>query len=616
MKKPSIKTWWKKTKRRISNCMLMLRCVQQGDRWLIPLKMLAILLTTAATYFNAMYLKWIIDFIGEAIKGNAGDYLRDFLWLIIVLQVIRLLFALGHNLLGNAIIPRREYRMKNELQNLFIRKAMKQDLSRYEDFKFYDSYTKTVRYADTKALEILNLVCQMIESLFSFFAILSLVAVLDATVLILCAVMVIADIIFNHYNFKYNTEQYEAEETVNRTTEYIKKVAHHREYAKEVRTFQLSKFLIDKLNLTFLKRFAIYKRINTKFVRAQILYHVFSLLLPTAALIFYCGYQVFNGHISLGSFIVLYANAFSVTDYLSSVTLKLSQLTFEGDYYVEKLRRMLEYSGEIESKEDGKTLDHIDSIAFSHVSFHYPDHEQMVLEDVSFEIDSREHIALVGRNGAGKSTIIKLILRLYDVTDGEILINGVNIKEYTISSVRHAFSAVQQDFQLFDFTVRENLCLGQTVPEQKIKDALAFAGIEKRIERSANGIDTSIGRSFDPEGESFSGGEMQKLAIARAQVRESFCYIWDEANSALDPFAEAAQNQKILDENKDKMMIIVSHRLTTAVGATQIIHIEYGKLVGAGSHEQLMQEDECYREMFMCQAKAYQAHQDNLQYEK
>ena len=506
--------------------------------------------------------------------------------------------------------------MKNELQNLFIRKAMKQDLSRYEDFKFYDSYTKTVRYADTKALEILNLVCQMIESLFSFFAILSLVAVLDATVLILCAVMVIADIIFNHFNFKYNTEQYEAEETVNRTTEYIKKVAHHREYAKEVRTFQLSKFLIDKLNLTFLKRFAIYKRINTKFVRAQILYNVFSLLLPTAALIFYCGYQVFNGHISLGSFIVLYANAFSVTDYLSSVTLKLSQLTFEGDYYVEKLRRMLEYSGEIESKEDGKTLDHIDSIAFSHVSFHYPDHEQMVLEDVSFEIDSREHIALVGRNGAGKSTIIKLILRLYDVTDGEILINGVNIKEYTISSVRHAFSAVQQDFQLFDFTVRENLCLGQTVPEQKIKDALAFAGIEKRIERSANGIDTSIGRSFDPEGESFSGGEMQKLAIARAQVRESFCYIWDEANSALDPFAEAALNQKILDENKDKMMIIVSHRLTTAVGATQIIHIEYGKLVGAGSHEVLMQEDECYREMFMCQAKAYQAHQDNLQYEK
>lgn len=240
----------------------------------------------------------------------------------------------------------------------------------------------------------------------------------------------------------------------------------------------------------------------------------------------------------------------------------------------------------------------------------------MVLEDVSFEIDGREHIALVGRNGAGKSTIIKLILRLYDVTDGEILINGVNIKEYSIGSLRQAFSAVQQDFRLFDFTVRENLCLGQTVPEQKIEDALVFAGIEKRIERSANGIDTAIGRSFDPEGESFSGGEMQKLAIARAQVRESSCYIWDEANSALDPFAEAALNQKILDENKDKMMIIVSHRLTTAVGATRIIHIEYGKLVGAGSHELLMQEDECYREMFMCQAKAYQAHQDNLQYEK
>ena len=616
MKKPSMKSLWKKTKRRTSNCMLMLRCVQQGDRWLIPLKLLAILFTTAATYFNAIYLKWIIDFIGEAIKGNAGDYLREFLWLVIVLQAIRLVFALVHNLLDNTIIPRREYRMKNELQNLFIRKAMKQDLSRYEDFKFYDSYTKTVRYADTKALEILNLVCQMIESLFSFFAILSLVAVLDAAVLILCAIMVIADIVFNHFCFQYNTEQYEAEETVNRTTEYIKKAAHHREYAKEVRTFQLSKFLIDKLNQTFLKRFAIYKRINFKNVRAQMIYNVFSFLLPTAALIIYCGYQVFNGNISLGSFIVLYSNAFNVTDYLTNVTLKLSQLAFEGDYYIEKLRRMLDYTGEIESKEDGMTLEHIDSIAFSHVSFHYPDHEQMVLEDVSFEIDGREHIALVGRNGAGKSTIIKLILRLYDVTDGEILINGVNIKDYSISSLRKAFSAVQQDFQLFDFTIRENLCLGQTVPEQKIKDALAFAGIEKRIERSAHGIDTSIGRSFDPEGESFSGGEMQKLAIARAQVRESSCYIWDEANSALDPFAEAALNQKILDENKDKMMIIVSHRLTTAVGATRIIHIEYGKLVGAGSHEVLMQEDECYREMFMCQAKAYQAHQDNLQYEK
>ena len=129
-------------------------------------------------------------------------------------------------------------------------------------------------------------------------------------------------------------------------------MAHHRECAKEVRTFLLSKFLIDKLNQTFLKWFVIYKRINFKNVRAQMIYNVFSFLLPTDALIIYCGYQVFNGNISLGSFIVLYSNAFNVTDYLTNVTLKLSQLAFEGDYYIEKLRRMLDYTGEIESKED------------------------------------------------------------------------------------------------------------------------------------------------------------------------------------------------------------------------------------------------------------------------
>lgn len=291
------------------------------------------------------------------------------------------------------------------------------------------------------------------------------------------------------------------------------------------------------------------------------------------------------------------------------------KISFESEYYVTKLRKMLELESQIEAFEEGVDIEEIESIEFQHVSFTYPNHTRVILNDVSFQIEKGNKIALVGKNGAGKSTIVKLLLRLYDVTDGEILINGTSIKKYNIRSLRNCFSAVLQDYQIMDFSIRDNLTLGQNISDEEIKGALSFVELSERIDKCNAGIETFIGREFEPNGENFSGGECQKLAIARGFLRNCSCCIFDEANSSLDPFAEAAINKKLMEKNDGNIMIMVTHRLTAAVSASGIIHIEDGKVIGVGDHLSLMDTDPLYHEMFLSQAKLYEVQRDNVQYE-
>ena len=334
-------------------------------------------------------------------------------------------------------------------------------------------------------------------------------------------------------------------------------------------------------------------------------------------LLTYISWRTLSGFITIGGFSVLYSAVFSVNGNIAGLFISGGRLSNECEYYVSRLRYMLTAENEIEDSKGELTLSHIEEVEFSHVFFSYPGHEETVLDDVSFKINKGEHVALVGKNGAGKSTMVKLILRLYDVTGGQILINGHDIREYDVRSLRDCFATVLQDYQIFSFSIKDNMCFDKPIPEERIKAALDFTDMTERIENKCeNGLDTYIGREFDPSGVNFSGGELQRLAIARGLARSADFCIWDEANSALDPFAEAALNKAILDENADKTMLIVTHRLTAAVSATKIIHIENGKLMSFGSHAALMESDPFYREMFMSQAAFYRAQREGERYEE
>ncbi len=216
-------------------------------------------------------------------------------------------------------------------------------------------------------------------------------------------------------------------------------------------------------------------------------------------------------------------------------------------------------------------------------------------------------IAIVGYNGAGKTTLIKLIMRLYDPDEGEILFNGVNIKEYNVEEYRQKIGTIFQDFRIFAATVRENVLLDFTdgSDEEKIGNALKKSGFEKRLLTLSDGLDTNLTAEFEENGVNLSGGEGQKLAIARVFYKDARLIILDEPSSALDPIAEYHLNNSMLTAAENKSVVFISHRLSTTRIADHIYMLENGRITEEGSHEELLRYGGKYAEMWKVQSGQY-----------
>ena len=229
------------------------------------------------------------------------------------------------------------------------------------------------------------------------------------------------------------------------------------------------------------------------------------------------------------------------------------------------------------------------------------------MKNFNLIIGSGEKIALVGENGAGKSTLIKLILRFYDPTEGEILLNGVNIKEVNLNDWYKQIGALFQDFIKYQFTFKENVIYGDVAKRNDllaIKDAIQKAGADSYLKDLPKGIDQIVGKTFE-DGIDLSGGQWQKLALARAFFRDAPILILDEPTSAIDAKAEYEIFQKVGELQKDKTVIIISHRFSTVRNADRILVLEGGKIIEEGNHEKLMKKDGLYAELFNIQAQGY-----------
>lgn len=319
---------------------------------------------------------------------------------------------------------------------------------------------------------------------------------------------------------------------------------------------------------------------------------------------FYMGLLAITGRITVGDFTMCAAAASELYQGMWGVVSAWQDIT-KRCIYANEFLVFLEYPERL-SKGERQVSGEKHTIEFSHVSFRYPRSEQYVLKDINLTISSGEHLSVVGLNGAGKTTFIKLLCRLYDVTEGEILIDGINIKEYSEAEYRKLFAVVFQDFKLLAFSLRENITFGEAAQEEEVNRVLELAGFYEDARKLPEGLDTMLYKSFDEHGTELSGGQQQKTAIARALYRNAPIVILDEPTAALDPVAEYDIYRHFDCLVGNRTAIYISHRLSSCKFCDRIAVFADNTIKEYGTHSELVgRENGIYARMFAAQAQHY-----------
>lgn len=321
------------------------------------------------------------------------------------------------------------------------------------------------------------------------------------------------------------------------------------------------------------------------------------------------GYYVLQGALSMGSFSLAIGNIALFRQYFGKISNTLVGYS-DTAKYMEYYDRFMALESRF--RKTGRERVRISGdgsfdIEFRDVSFRYPGQAEYALEHMSFTVHSREKISIVGENGAGKSTLVKLLMRLYDPTEGEILVDGVDIRQYDYEEYLSIFAPVFQDYKLFAFTVGENISSFEKGNQEKVKEAARKSGIDGKIMQLPGKYETFLTKQFDEEGVEFSGGEQQKIALARTYCKtRALITILDEPTSALDPRAEHAVYQEFNDLIGERTAFFISHRLASAKFSDKIIVIKDKRVSEYGSHAELMQRDGYYHMLYDMQSSYYQ----------
>ena len=406
-------------------------------------------------------------------------------------------------------------------------------------------------------------------------------------------------------DFDFQNEKVEDD----RKIDYLYKVMTAYDYAKEVRINNAEDYVADKYAGILRTQINKLKALYRKSIKINLVSTIITII-QTVIMYFYFSYQVYTKDITIAEYTVL----LSTTTLLTSLLLgffdnvaRLGRVFKSIDFYREYKNLMDTQSNIIASNNfEEREIDFANAvIKFENVSFTYPETEKVILKNIDFEIKKGEKIGIVGLNGSGKTTFVKLLTRIYDPTYGRITINDIDIKDIPHRQYIKHIGIVLQDFMLFAYSVKENVALDTDYDEIKFKSSIEKSGIKEKIDGLKNGIDTSVYKTLDESGVEFSGGEGQKLALARAIYKNAETLILDEPTSALDPIAEYDLFSKLNDISENKATIFISHRLSSTKFCDKIIVLSDGEIIEYGSHSELIKQNGFYADLFNAQARYY-----------
>lgn len=543
-------------------------------------------------------VKYIIDVVTEGKDLNRIFYAVVVIGLVLVCSTV--ISWLFREFYWNMEREKLYYGLNQKLYD----KARSLDLESYDNPEFYNNFILTIESSSGNIQNLLGLVRMYVGHIISLVTVSSVLFTIDPWCLLIILVVICVFLPISKKVGTFMMERRIENAKYHRRADYFQRIFYLQDYAKEVRMNNISPLLIDRYNdaaddvINNQKKY--WNKISalncTQKVGVQGLGFMFILPL-------YLGYCVLvKDTLSAGDFVATFNGAHAVAMSFQFLTIWALARFSEQGKMIDKYREFL--NADFKIKNGGKQAKKTEpkEISIKNLSFTYPNNDKPTLEDINLTIKPYEKIALVGYNGAGKTTLTNLLLRLYDATEGEILIDGEDIRNATAESHRDRFAAVFQDFQIFSCSLGENVALDINPDEERVWDALKHSGFNKELK---NGINSELLREFDDDGVMLSGGEAQKTAIARAFYKDCPYVILDEPSANLDPVAEYNLNQAMIEAADHKTVIFISHRLSTTVNADRIYVMENGRIIESGSHQELMDLNGTYAYMFNLQAEKY-----------
>ena len=555
-------------------------------------------------FYSAFFMRYVINALQN------GETFSAIMIFIAITVAIFATMALYNSFVLGYIKPTSDTEVNKKLYQMLFKKSRNVELECFENSDFYDKYTLAMKNADTRIIETVDtffgLFFGFIASIFAFIFMFQV----DKFSVAFIFLPIIGNFYFRRLNSHIEYQRNKEMAPHNRRIDYINRIMYLKDYAKEIRLTNI----FNLLKRQYTDAITGVADVTKKFVLKSAFFHWFYVMF-TFTFIFE-GLLIYGAYRTLVSETMTLAQLAVITSMMVSTTWILIGFTdsvtasFKNGLFIDYLRTFLEYEEKIPEDYDGADPgNEIESIEFRGVGFAYKDIP--VLKNLNMKFEGKKTYALVGHNGAGKSTIIKLLLRFYDPTEGEILLNGRNIKEYNLQKYRALFATAFQDNRMFSMSVADNVTLGENIPAEErdkiVTEALQLSGVYEKVMSLPQRINTTLTREFDDEGAVLSGGEFQKIVVSRAFARQCPIKVFDEPSSALDPIAEYKLFDNILKDCKENTLLFISHRLSSVQNADHVFLLENGEVREEGTHRELMAKHGIYADMYEKQAENYLA---------
>lgn len=498
----------------------------------------------------------------------------------------------------------------NHIKVKIITKAKTVDQRSFDDPAFYERLENANREAGMRPLHILSATFRVISSVLSVVSFIVVLATLSPFAPLVVIIASIPGAVVNYYyrnrNFKYLRRHSKERRQMN----YYSSLMTNKDNAKEIKILGLADTFKEKYDDAFKTYYRGLRRIILRESLMQIIVSLVYVLASGALFAFVAYNVVFSGKGEIGDWSLYTGALTSITGYVSTIVASTATI-YEGTLFIENMLDFMKEPATVvpiieEPIVPNRNSSH--TIEFKNVSFRYPGTDRDVIKNVNLTLQTDRSVILVGLNGAGKTTLLKLVMRLYDPTDGVILLDGRDIREYDVEKLYDMYGIIFQDFGKYADTAEENIKFGDVRREHNecdVIEASKSGNAHEFISELPDGYKTPLTRMFEENGIELSGGQWQKLSIARAFYKDSDILIMDEPTASLDPLAEQDVLNRFAELSRGKISIFVSHRLSGAKLAGQIIVLEDGSIVEEGTHDELMERRGRYHLLFTTQAERY-----------